>query len=110
MKKWLNGKEIKDLWFAEAPHKVYSAKVTGTSQMTSLAFAEDGKRVYKGKGTIQFTCYNPYAHTPDVIRVIDEQGLTTDLSGRCHSSYLSFGERLYNEIKSVLPLATNGDG
>jgi predicted phage tail component-like protein len=29
MKKWLNGKEMGDLWFAEHPYKVYTAKVTG---------------------------------------------------------------------------------
>lgn len=68
MKQWLNGKEIHDLWFDEEPYKVYSAKVTGTATMKHIAFEEDGKRIYKGEGTIQFTAYWPYAHTPDYVR------------------------------------------
>lgn len=69
MKQWLNGKEIHDLWFDEEPYKVYSAKVTGTATMKHIAFEEDGKRIYKGEGTIQFTAYWPYAHTPDYVMV-----------------------------------------
>jgi phage-related protein len=38
MKQWLNGKNIGDLWFSEEPHKVYSAKVTGSATITSVAF------------------------------------------------------------------------
>ena len=64
MRTWLDGKEIHDLVFDEAPYKVYSAKVTGTPQLKTLCFEEDGERVYKGEGTIQFTAYYPYAHTP----------------------------------------------
>jgi hypothetical protein len=29
MRQWLDGKKVADLWFAENPYKVYSAKVTG---------------------------------------------------------------------------------
>ena len=29
MRQWLNGKEMGDLWFEEAPYKIYSVKVTG---------------------------------------------------------------------------------
>ena len=65
MRSWLDGKEIHDLIFDEAPYKVYSAKVTGTPQLKTLCFDQDGHRVYKGEGTIQFTCYYPYAHTPN---------------------------------------------
>ena len=74
MKQWLNGKEIHDLWFDEEPYKVYSAKVTGTATMKYVAFEEPNKknpniidRIYKGEGTIQFTAYWPYAHTPDYV-------------------------------------------
>ena len=38
MKQWLNGKDMADLWFAEAPYKVYTAKVTGTPQMKYVCF------------------------------------------------------------------------
>jgi predicted phage tail component-like protein len=70
-KKFCSGKEISDLIFDERPYKVYSAKMTGTSSMKYLCFdewnedTEEYDRVYKGNGTLQFTCYWPYAHTPD---------------------------------------------
>ena len=72
MRNWLDGREIHDLIFDEAPYKVYSAKVTGTPQLKTLCFdeyneeLETNQRIYKGEGTIQFTCYHPYAHTPEI--------------------------------------------
>jgi predicted phage tail component-like protein len=65
MKSWLSGKKIRDLWFDETPYKVYSAKVTGAATITATPFADarDG-RVYKGTGTVEFTSYYPYPHTP----------------------------------------------
>lgn len=69
MKKWLNGKEMGDLWFSEAPYKVWTAKPSGNSAIKYIPFNdEDGQRVYKGEGTIQFTAYWPYAHTPDFVQ------------------------------------------
>ena len=68
MRQWLNGKEIHDLWFDEEPYKVYSAKVTSTATIKHVAFEEKGGRIYKGEGSIQFTAYWPYAHTPDYVR------------------------------------------
>ena len=98
MKKWLNGKEPENLWFAEAPHKVYTAKVTGSSMITSIAFhQENGSRVYKGQGSVQFTCYNPYARTPDY--VLDSNGQY--LAGNHYTSYVEFSN--YEEIKNTLP-------
>jgi hypothetical protein len=73
MKRWLSGKEVGDLWFDEEPYKVYSAKVTGQPNIKIIPFDsydENGEkigRVYKGDGSIQFTCYWPYAHTPDYV-------------------------------------------
>ena len=74
MRQWLNGKEMGDLWFSEAPYKVYTVKPTGTPSLKTLCFDkynEDtgrNERVYKGEGTIQFTAYWPYAHTPDYVQ------------------------------------------
>ena len=69
-KRWLNGKELAPLWFAENPYKVYYAKVTGSPTFSALPFEDAAlKRVYKGTGTIQFTCYYPYARTPDRVQV-----------------------------------------
>jgi predicted phage tail component-like protein len=53
MKKWLDGKEIHDLWFAEEPYKVYSAKVTSIPSIKYVPFDDDTLgRVYKGEGTV----------------------------------------------------------
>ena len=56
-------KEIHELIFDEMPYKAYQAKVTGTAQIKHLVFneGEGRERIYKGSGTIQFTCYQPYA-------------------------------------------------
>jgi hypothetical protein len=73
MREWLNGKEMGDLWFEEAPYKVYTAKVSSAPNMKTLTFnrtnPSTGKteRVYKGEGSVQFTAYWPYAHTPDKV-------------------------------------------
>ena len=90
MKKWLNGKEMGDLWFSETPYKVWTAKPTGNSSIKYIPFDEDyteistsggqtttqtkTRRVYKGEGTIQFTAYYPYAHTPDLVTNITTTG------------------------------------
>lgn len=62
LKTHFGDKEIHELIFDETPYKVYRAKVTGTATIKYIPFAE-GKtnRVYKGEGTIQFTCYFPFA-------------------------------------------------
>ena len=81
LKQWLGDKKIKDLIFDEAPYKAYRAKVTGSATIKHICFSEmaynkDGtekglQRIYKGEGTIQFTCYEPFA------RLRKEQGSNT---------------------------------
>lgn len=63
MRQWLDGKSIQHLIFDEHPYKFYCAKVTGNPQINFVCFEESGKRIYKGEGTIQFTCYYPYAQS-----------------------------------------------
>lgn len=63
LKKVFNGDGIHELIFDEYPYKVYSAKVTGTASMKHLCFEVEGQRKYRGEGSIQFTCYYPYART-----------------------------------------------
>ncbi len=66
LKKWLNGKEMGDLWFQEEPYKVWTAKPTGNSNIRYIPFDnENGQIIYKGEGSVTFTTYWPYAHTPD---------------------------------------------
>lgn len=66
VRKWLKGDNIHDLIFDESPYKVYSAKVTGTPSLKTICFEVEGQRVYKGEGSVIFTCYYPFAHTPNV--------------------------------------------
>ncbi len=61
LRQWLGDKKVKDLIFDETPYKVYRAKITGSATIKHICFLENGERVYKGEGTIQFTCYEPFA-------------------------------------------------
>lgn len=63
IKRLWNDKKIHDLIFDELPYKVYSAKITGNSQMKHLVFDEKGERIYKGEGSFNFTCYFPFARS-----------------------------------------------
>ena len=99
-KKWLNGKEVGELWFPEAPHKIYMAKVTGSIKVTMMPVLKSKtSRIYKGTGTIQFTCYHPYAHSP---KYIEYNGLLLD--GKQPESYVHFYN--HDEIKQELPNAS----
>lgn len=62
IKQVFGDKQIHDLIFDERPYKTWRAKVTGTATLKYIAFSEgETNRLYKGEGTIQFTCYQPYA-------------------------------------------------
>ena len=55
-------KKIHDLIFDERPYKTYSAKATGTATIKYIPFDDTNKgRIYKGEGSVQFTCYQPFA-------------------------------------------------
>lgn len=64
LRRHFGDKKIHDLIFDERPYKVYSAKVTGTATLKYIPFAEGvDNRIYKGEGSITFTCYNPFARS-----------------------------------------------
>ena len=64
LKRHFGDKGVHDLVFDESPYKVYSAKVTGTATIKHIPFDEGAtNRVYKGEGSIQFTCYYPFARS-----------------------------------------------
>lgn len=81
MKQWFNGTEIHELSFDERTEVKYSAKVTGTPQLKIICFEEEytvstgsgedivietkKRNVYKGEGTIQFTCYFPFGYAEE---------------------------------------------
>lgn len=103
-KVWLNTKDLGDLWFAEAPHRVYRAKITSAATITTVAFEDSEKgRVYKGTGTLQFTAYYPYARTPDWVQQPDGELL----DGNSWESYLNFYN--YKEIQYALPRAQRNE-
>ena len=70
MRQVFNGTDMGDLIFDEAPYKAYKAKIQSAPQLTMLCFDSDGGRVYKGEGTFQFICYDPFAHS--VHKFLDE--------------------------------------
>lgn len=100
MRQWLNGKNVADLWFAETPYKVYSAKITGRPQLTVIPFDDNGETVYKGTGNLQFVCFQPYAHTPDYVDDASKDG-------HLFSSYANFPNRnAWQTAKVVLEEGT----
>lgn len=100
MRRWLDGQAIHDLIFDELPYKVYSAKVTGTPQLKTICFEEEGQRVYKGEGTIQFTCYYPFAHTPNTEK-------PNGFDGRSLSNYNQSNK---SQWATASKLSTHSDG
>lgn len=63
LKRVFNGDGIHPLILDEEPYKVYMAKVTGSNTVKHLCFENEGQREYRGEGTLQFTCYYPYARS-----------------------------------------------
>ena len=63
LRRHFGDKGIHELIFDERPYKVYMAKTTGTPQLKTICFEEDGQRIYKGEGTLTFTAYYPFARS-----------------------------------------------
>lgn len=61
MKELFGDKKIHPLIFDEKPYKTYYAKVSGLTTIKYVPFTEKGERVYKGEGTFEFVCYEPFA-------------------------------------------------
>lgn len=77
MRKILSDGHPHALIFDDEPYKVYYAKVTGTPQLQYIPFnsyedLNEIKRIYKGEGTLTFTCYEPFAHCPDAYKNYDD--------------------------------------
>lgn len=69
LKRHFGDKKTHKLIFDETPYKVWDAKVTGTATLKYVVFEEDdGTRIYKGEGSLQFTCYNPFAQCKSINR------------------------------------------
>jgi predicted phage tail component-like protein len=64
LKRLFSGDGLHDLIFDETPYKAWRAKVTGTPTLKYIPFDDGDSRIYKGEGSLTFTCYDPFAHTP----------------------------------------------
>lgn len=53
--------KLEDLVFDELPFKTYKAKLKQKPEFKFICFNKNGKRIYKGEGTLNFICYYPYA-------------------------------------------------
>lgn len=61
LRQWLGKKELRELVFDEEPYKSYYVKCSSIPQLQYICFDENGGRVYKGEGSVQFTAYYPFA-------------------------------------------------
>ena len=110
LRQWLNGKDRGELIFDEAPYKAYTVKIKDPPQLKTICFMEDGKRIYKGEGTISFVAYYPFARgrykfetditdIKDIVNV-EEWISASGLKNATKDNYNSFSEEgscnLYN--------------
>lgn len=61
-RRWVTDKNIHRLVFDEDVTEgwYYMAKITGNATIKHIAFLEGSQRIYKGEGSITFSCLNPY--------------------------------------------------
>ena len=81
--------KLQDLVFDEEPYKTWKAKLKSKPEFKSLCFNDDeGNRIYKGDGKLQFICYFPYAFGFDkyVIKAADYYLLNTPEQILCELS------------------------
>lgn len=67
LKRLLADKKPKYLWFDETPYKQWLVKSANAQNLKWVCFDETHngkeKRVYKGEGTLEFSCFSPYAES-----------------------------------------------
>lgn len=66
MRRIFGTKKMHQLIFDEYPYKTYYAKLSSPPELSFICFDEGEigtkERIYKGEGTLSFTCYHPFAH------------------------------------------------
>lgn len=98
LRRHFGDKKIHDLIFDERPYKIYSAKVTGTATLKYIPF-EEGKtgRLYKGEGSITFTCYDPFARSRyKFLEEYDDAEFPNKKEWAAASGMLSVNESIYD--------------
>lgn len=67
LKRLLQDKKPKYLWFDETPYKQWLVKTANAQSFKWVCFDESHngkeKRIYKGEGTLEFSCFSPYAES-----------------------------------------------
>lgn len=67
LKRLLQDKKPKYLWFDETPYKQWLVKAANVQGFKWVCFDESHngkeKRIYKGEGTLEFSCFSPYAES-----------------------------------------------
>ncbi len=104
-------KQSHPLVFDEEPYKVYYAKVTGTPQYNYICFGSP--RIYKGEGTINFICYDPFAHCLNDYKYLDKYSVIThksnDFVNKAVISIVdSHGNQPGSFVDSVYIISTQG--
>lgn len=81
--------KLQDLVFDEEPYKTWKAKLKAKPEFKAVGFKDnEGNRIYKGDGKLQFVCYFPYAFGFDkyVIKAADYYLLNTPEQILCEIS------------------------
>lgn len=82
LRRLFGSRDEQQLIFDETPYKVYMARVEQSPNFTYICFdvEEEGQkqRIYKGEGTIQFTCYYPFAKSR--FKYLDEYANITNIN------------------------------
>lgn len=67
LKRLLADKKPKYLWFDETPYKQWLVKSANAQNFKWVCFDDSKnsgeKRIYKGEGTLEFSCFTPYAES-----------------------------------------------
>lgn len=91
MKQWLGAKNPCELIFDERPYKVWTGKVTTAPKINFVPFDDTKKGVvYKGKGSITFTCFKPYARSKSKELRDYRSALNYDLTGKANARQVPF--------------------
>lgn len=97
--------KLQDLVFDELPYKTYRAKIKSNPEFKFICFTnrDTGERVYKGEGTLNFICYQPFAYgfNKYVIRAADNYQLTIptlpNYDDRFENPYDKKQQKIYNK-------------
>ena len=99
MRKVFESDTVHPLIFDDAPYKVYYAKVQSQPVLKYIPFQNyDNEflngtpRIYKGEGTINFICYDPFAHCPWDRKYLTQYGYNNE-THQWYPSYYRYNNK-----------------